>query len=107
LTSEQIGHVVSNATMVGVDRGPTGLEEELEVTRDKDAQITRQEFLTYFRDGRTHIEDALLCDPWWEFGDYCIAIYRNSNGTADARDEYVFFTLASIFTFSVFESPNP
>jgi TolB-like protein len=106
LTGDQIISLVSNRTMVGVDRGPTGLEDELEVSRDQDAQIIRQEFLTYFRDGTTRIENNLLCDPWWEFGDYCVAIYRNNNGTSDARDEYIFFTLASTFTFSVFDSTN-
>ena len=92
--------------MVGIDRGPTGLEAELEVLRDQDAQIVRQEFLTYFRNGTTRVENDLLCDPWWDLGDYCVAIYRNSKGAADTRDEYIFFTLASIFTFSVLEPAN-
>jgi tetratricopeptide (TPR) repeat protein len=106
LTDDQIKTLVSNKTMVGMDRGVTGLEEELELTRDQDVQIIRQAFLTYFRDGTSRIENDLLCDPWWEYGDYCVAIYRNDNGTPDARDEYIFFTLASTFTFSVFESTN-
>ena len=106
LTDDQIRALVSNRTMVGVDRGAAGLEDELEVSRDQDAQITRQEFLTYFRDGTSRIENNLLCDPWWEFGDYCVVIYRNRNGTPDARNEYIFFTLASTFTFSVIDSTN-
>ncbi len=89
-----------------MDRGSTGLEDELEVSRDQDAQIVRQEFLTYFRDGPTRIEKDLLCDLWYDFGDYCVAIYRNKNGTPEAKDEYIFFTLASTFTFSVFDSTN-
>ena len=91
---------------ISSDRGVTGLEEELKVTRDQDVQIIRQAFLTYFRDGTSRIENDLLCDPWWEYGDYCVAIYRNDNGTPDARDEYIFFTLASTFTFSVFDLTN-
>jgi tetratricopeptide (TPR) repeat protein len=106
LTGDQIKSLVSNGTMIGVDRGETGWEGELELSRDRDAQIIRQGYLTYFRDGTTRIENDLLCDPWWEFGDYCVAIYRNRNGTQDARDEYIFFTLASTFTFSMFDSTN-
>jgi tetratricopeptide (TPR) repeat protein len=106
LIDDQIKALVSNRTMMGVDRGETGLEDELEVSRDQDAQITRQGFLTYFRDGTTRIENNLLCDPWWTFGDYCVAIYRNNNGTPNAKDEYIFFTLANHFTFSVFDSTN-
>jgi len=106
LTGYQIKSILSNRTMIGMDRGSTGLEDELEVSRDQDAQIVRQEFLTYFRDGPTRIEKDLLCDLWYDFGDYCVAIYRNKNGTPEAKDEYIFFTLASTFTFSVFDSTN-
>jgi adenylate cyclase len=106
LTSKQIKSVISNRTTIGFDRSPTSGDYELEVSRDHDAQIIRQGFLTYFRDGTTRIENDVLCDPWWEFGDYCVAIYRNSNGTQDAQNEYIFFTIASTFTFSVFDSTN-
>jgi hypothetical protein len=106
LIDDQIKALVSDRTMVGVDRGEIGLEDELEVSRDQDAQITGQGFLTYFRDGATRIENNLLCDPWWTFGDYCVAIYRNTSGTQDAKDEYIFFALANVFTFSVFDSAN-
>ena len=92
--------------MLGADRGETGWEGELEVSRDQDAQIIRQGYLTYFRNGPSRIENNLLCDPWWEFGNYCVAIYRNPDGTPDAKNEYIFFTLASIFTFSVFSATN-
>jgi tetratricopeptide (TPR) repeat protein len=106
LTSEQIKSLVSNRTMVALDRGPTGWDYELEVSRDRNAQIVRQGFLTYFREGTSRIENDLLCDPWWELGDYCVAIYRNGNGTRDAKNEYIFFTIATTFTFSVFDSTN-
>jgi TolB-like protein/class 3 adenylate cyclase/Flp pilus assembly protein TadD len=106
LTGEQIRSIVSSKTTVGFDRGPTAWDYELEVSRDENAQITRQGFLTYFRDGTTRIENDLLCDPWWEYGDLCVAIYRNTYGTPEGKNEYIFFTLTSTFTFSVFESTN-
>ena len=103
LTGDEIAALVSGKTMTGIDRGPTGLEDELEVTRDGDAQIVAQGYLTYFRDGVSRIENDLLCDPWWDFGSYCVAVYRNPHGTRSDKDEYILFTLAGIFTFSVFE----
>ncbi|MFQ5936468.1 MAG: tetratricopeptide repeat protein [Acidiferrobacterales bacterium] len=104
LTSAQIRELLSAKTMMGLERGYGGLEEEFEVSRNQDVQIVDQAFLTYFRDGETRIENDLLCDPWWEFGDYCVAIYRNPDGTPEQKDEYIFFTLAGIFTFSVFDA---
>ncbi len=94
--------------MAETRKQPLGIARALtsRTSRDQNAQITRQEWLTYFRDGTSRIENDLLCDPWWEFGDYCVAIYRNNNGTPDAKDEYIFFTLANHFTFSVFDSTN-
>lgn len=106
LTTDEIRSLVSNRVMIGLDRGPTGLEDDFEVWRDERAQITQQGFLTYFRDGPSRIENDLLCDPWWDFGSYCVAIYRNDGGTAGEKDEYIFFTLASTFTFSVFDSTD-
>lgn len=106
LVDNEIRVLVSDRTMIGVNRGETGSEGELEVSRDHNAQITGQGFLTYFREGTTRIVNRLLCDPWWTFGDYCVAIYRNRNGAPDTQDEYVFFTLANTYTFSVFNSMN-
>jgi TolB-like protein/class 3 adenylate cyclase/Flp pilus assembly protein TadD len=103
LSGGEIRTLVSAKTMVGVDRGMGGLEDELAVTRDDKAQITEQGWLTYFRDGVSRIEDDLLCDPWWDFEDFCVAIFANPDGTRAEKDEYIFFTLAGPFTFSVFE----
>jgi hypothetical protein len=66
-------------------------------------QIVKQDFLTYFDEGKSRVENDLLCDPWNTFGDYCVAIYRNASGSTDSKDEYVFFTLMSTFTFSIVE----
>jgi hypothetical protein len=66
-------------------------------------QIVAQDFLTYFGDGSSRIENDLLCDPWISLGDYCVAIYRNSGGSTNSKDEYVFFTLMNTFTFSIVE----
>ena len=104
LRSDQIKVLVANKTMIGADYGPAGSWEEFQVSRDANAQIVDQDILTYFRDGRTRIENNLLCDPWYEFGDYCVAIYPNPQGTPEQKNEYVFFTLEGIFAFSVFES---
>ena len=106
LRSDQIKILLANKTMIGADYGPTGSWEEFQVTRDQNAQIVSQDILTYFREGKTWIHNDLLCDPWYAFGDYCIAVYRNPNGTPEQKDEYVFFTLNGIFTFSVFDSAS-
>lgn len=105
LTDSEIKPLVAGMTMLGIDRGPIGLEDTFEVTRDDNAQIIRQGFLTYFTDGESRIENDLLCDPWWDFGQYCVAVYRNPGGTSKNRDEFVFFTLTGVFTFSV-SPPN-
>ncbi len=96
--------------MIGGDRGyftDGGFyegDDELEITRDQDLQITNQGSFDYFRKGgRSHVENNLLCDPWYGLGDYCVAIYRNPDGNRDAKNEYLFFTLMSHFSFSVFE----
>ncbi len=108
LTGEQIKALLSNRTMIGADRSYFGVSaDEFEVTRGQNAQITRQGYLNYFRDGeKTRVENALLCDPWWDLGDYCVAIYRNPVGSPDAKDEYIFFTLMGTFSFSVFDSAS-
>lgn len=106
LSNKQINSLVSGKIMVGVDRGQGGLEDELEVTRDKHAQIINQGWLTYFRPGASRIEHDLLCDPWWDFNDFCVAIYRNPAGEQAEKDEYIFFTLAGPFTFSAFDPPT-
>lgn len=102
LDDEEIRTLVSGKTMIGLDRGPGGLEDEFEVTRDAAAQIVEQSFLTYFRPGETRIENDLLCDPWWQYEEFCVAVYRNRLGSREERSEYVFFTLYGMFTFSVF-----
>jgi hypothetical protein len=106
LSDGEVKTLVAGKTMIGIDRGPMGLEDEFEVTRDDDAQIIGQGFLTYFTEGKSRIENNLLCDTWWEFGDYCVAIYRNPGGTREARNEFVYFTLTGAFTFSVFDSTS-
>ena len=103
LSTDEIRSLVSGKTTVGLERGQGGLENELEVTRDENAQIIEQRWLTYFREGTSRIESNLLCDPWWDFADFCVAIYRNRDGTRSEQDEYIFFTPAGPFTFSVFE----
>ena len=102
LSGEEISELVSGRTMIGLDRGPGGVEAEFEVTRDRDAQIIRQGYLTYFKKGKTVIEDDLLCDPWWAHPNFCVAVFRNPQGDSASHSEYVFFTLSGFFTFSVF-----
>lgn len=103
--------------MIGANRGYFGIidqsffgitGDEFEVTRGQNAQIVRQGNLNYFRTGgKTLVENDLLCDYWLDFlGNYCVAIYRNTDGNPDARDEYIFFTLMSTYSFSVFDSPS-
>ena len=111
LTGDQIKSLLSNNTMIGGDRGYFTVggffygDDELEVTRDQNLQIVSQSDINYFRKGeRSRVENDLLCDPWYDFGDYCVAIYRNPDGTADAKNEYLFFTLMSTFSFSVVDS---
>ncbi|NIP48073.1 MAG: hypothetical protein GWN21_18835 [Gammaproteobacteria bacterium] len=103
LSTGEISALVSAKTTVGMDRGQGGLEDELEIRRDGNAQITEQHWLTYFREGPSRIENDLLCDPWYDFPDFCVAIYRNRDGSRTEKDEYIFFTPAGPFTFSVFE----
>ena len=117
LTTEQIRSLLSGKTMIGTNRGYFGIvdrsfagitENAFAVTRDQNAQIVRQGDLNYFRTaGKTRIGDELLCDHWPDFlGEYCVAIYRNPLGSADAKDEYLFFTLMSTFSFAVFDSAS-
>ena len=106
LQTEQIIVLLANRTMIGADYGPAGSWEEFQVGRDEDVQIVSQDILTYFRDGPTRVKNNLLCDPWYEFGEYCVAIYPNPDGTPEQKNEYIFFTLDGIFTFSVFDSAN-
>lgn len=117
LTTDQIKSLVSGKTIIGinqgyfgiVDRGSTGVaDEEFKVTRDMNAKIVRQGKLNYFRTGgETKIENDLLCDYWQDFlEEYCVAIYRNQDGTPETRDEYLFFTLMNTFSFSVFDTPK-
>ena len=106
LRSDQIKALLANKIMIGADYGPAGSWEEFQVTRDQNAQIVNQDILTYFREGKTRVKNNLLCDPWYAFGDFCVAIYRNLDGTPEQKNEYVFFTLDGIFTFSVFDSVN-
>jgi TolB-like protein len=110
LTGYQIKSLLSNNVMIGGDRGYFTVggfyegDDELEITRDQDLQITNQGNYDYFRKGeRSRVENNLLCDPWYGLGDYCVAIYRNPDGNRDAKNEYLFFTLMSNFSFSVFE----
>jgi TolB-like protein len=109
LTGEQIKALLSNKTMIGTDRSYFGVGhgDVLEVTRGENAQIVRQGHLNYFRDGeKTRIENDLLCDPWRDLGDYCVAIYHNPTGAPDTNDEYLFYTLMSTFSFSVVDSAS-
>jgi Flp pilus assembly protein TadD len=111
LTGDQIKSLLSNKVMIGADRSyfavSYGGRDEFEVTRDQNAQIVRQGELNYFRTGgKTRVENDLLCDYWLDLGDYCVAIYRNPDGNPDARDEYLFFTFMSTFSFSVFDSAS-
>ena len=117
LTGEQIESLLSNKVMIGANRGYFGIidqsffgitGDEFEVTRGQNAQIVRQGNLNYLRTGgKTLVENDLLCDYWLDFlGNYCVAIYRNPDGNPDARDEYIFFTLMSTFSFSVFDSAS-
>jgi len=117
LTTEQIRSLLSGKTMIGTNRGYFGIvdrsfagitENAFAVTRDQNAQIVRQADLNYFRTaGKTQVKDDLLCDHWSDFlGEYCVAIYRNPLGSADAKDEYLFFTLMSTFSFAVFDSAS-
>lgn len=108
LTVDEIKSLLSNKTMIGGDQSYFGIGgSELEVTRNEDAQIVSQGYMNYFSDGgKTRVEDDLLCDAWRELGDYCVAIYRNPDGSKEKKDEYIFFTLTGLFTFSVFDTIN-
>jgi TolB-like protein/class 3 adenylate cyclase/Tfp pilus assembly protein PilF len=108
LTGDQIKSLLSNKVMIGADRSYFAVgEDEFEVTRGQNAQVVSQRYLNYFRKGgKTRVENDLLCDAWLDLGDYCVAIYRNPDGNPDARDEYLFFTLMSTFSFSVFDSAS-
>lgn len=107
LTGEQIKALISNKRMNAADRSVFSDVTEFQVTRDQNAQIVRQETLNLFRDGeKTRIENNLLCDPWRDFGDYCVAVYRNPGGSPVAIDEYLFFTLMGTYSFSVFDSAS-
>lgn len=109
LSGEEIKLLLSSKSMIGADRGYFGLwgTSEFELTRDQNMQIVKQGYLNYFRDGgKTYIENDLLCDPWRDLGDYCVAVYRNPDGASGAKNEYVFFTLMGIFAFSVFDSAS-
>ena len=105
LSGAEIVTLLANRTVIVVDRSPHGSHSDFQMTRDENLQIVDQEYLTYFYPGsdRSRIQGDLLCDPWWEIGDYCVAIYSNPDGTPDQRDEYIFFTLTGPFTFSVIE----
>ncbi len=115
LTGDQIKSLLSNKVMIGADRSYFAIREtvygeegdDFEVTRDQNAQVVSQGYLNYFRKGgETRVENDLLCDPWLDLEDYCVAIYRNPDGNPDARDEYLFFTFMSTFSFSVFDSAS-
>ena len=103
LSSNEIKTLLSSKAMVGVVRD--GSEELMfEVVWDEDTQIVEQGFVNFFQaDGKSRADDDLLCAPWHDWGNYCVAIFRNPNGAREFLDEYVFFTLTGIFTFSVFE----
>lgn len=104
LTSEEIFALLSKKTMFGIDRGhPGGVR--FEVMWDEDMQIVEQGFVNYFEDGReTYVYGDLLCASWRDWDRYCVAVFRNPAGTKEQLDEYVFYTLTSTFTFSMFES---
>ncbi len=102
LSGREINNLLSSKIMKGVDLGPGG-EDEFIVTRDHEAQIIKQDWITYFQEGRTTIRDDLLCDPWWGLKNLCVAVYRNPGGTPEEMNQYVFYTLTGLFTFSVFE----
>ncbi len=107
LTGEQIKALLSNKHVIGIDRSIFSDATEFEVTRDQGGQIVRQGYLALFRDGEeTRIENDLLCDPWLDFGNYCVAVYRNPDGSPNTIDEYLFFTLMGTFSFSVFDSAS-
>lgn len=103
LTGDEIKNLLAGKKMIGIDRSAAGMEEEFEVTRDGAGQITSQGFINYFRAGETRIENDLLCDPWWQYDNFCVAVYRNPDGSIAMKNEYVFYTLIGAFTFSVFE----
>jgi TolB-like protein/DNA-binding winged helix-turn-helix (wHTH) protein len=100
LDGADLERLLSGKTIVGIDTSYYG-GDDFHLTRNRDMQIVKQDFLTYFGHGKSRIENDLLCDPWGSFGDYCVAIYRNADGDAATKDEYIFFTLMNTFTFSV------
>jgi adenylate cyclase len=103
LSSKEIKTLLSSKAMVGIVRGASE-DVMFEVVWDEDTQIVEQGFVNFFRaDGKSRAADDLLCAPWHDWGNYCVAIFRNPNGAREYLDEYVFFTLTGIFTFSVFD----
>jgi tetratricopeptide (TPR) repeat protein len=100
LSGDDIERLLSGKTIISVDKSYYG-GDNFKITRSRDMQIVRQDFLTYFDHGKSRIENDLLCDPWNSFGDYCVAIYRNAGGSVATKDAYIFFTLMNMFTFSV------
>ena len=105
LRGNEIESLLSGKTMIAIDRSYYG-GDEFQATRDRKLQIVKQDFLTYFSEGKSRIQRDLLCDPWRSFGDYCVAVFRNSNGNPVTNDEYVFFTVMNTFTFSVVDKPD-
>lgn len=103
LSSEEITAALASKTMVGIDRGhPGGVK--FQVTWSEVMQLAEQGYVNYFRDGgTTRVAQDLLCAPWRDWGDYCVAVFKNPGGDRQHLDEYVFFTLAGTFTFSAFE----
>ncbi|MDJ0955841.1 MAG: adenylate/guanylate cyclase domain-containing protein [Arenicellales bacterium] len=111
LTGDEIESLLSNKTMKGGNRGYYTVggffygDDELEVIRDEELKILSQSAIKYFeKGGQSRVENDLLCDPWNDLGDYCVAIYRNPDGTQEAKNEYLFFTFMSTYSFSVFDS---
>ena len=103
LSSREIETLLSSKAMVGIVRGESE-KVIFKVVWDEHTQIFEQGFVNFFQiDGKSQVSDDLLCAPWHDWGNYCVAIFRNPNGTREFLDEYVFFTLTGMFTFSVFE----
>ena len=68
-------------------------DTEFEILRGPSAKIVRQSDQRYASAyGYSSIKNDLLCETWLDFGDdYCVAIFRNPDGTPETKDEFLFF----------------
>jgi TolB-like protein/class 3 adenylate cyclase/Flp pilus assembly protein TadD len=94
LTGQQIRALVFGRKIVGME----GWFE-----RSSAGSTIYRGLITGSDKGQSWIEDDLLCDQWQErYGGnkICYPVFRNSEGTPENKDEYLYITDLDIFPFS-------